>query len=1012
MKDTADNELLLLKVASREQEDLLTHEASISQGLHTPTIQPNLLRVIEIFEGARAERSLASLDEDVYRKLSDGYNTEQVSLCGPLHFLSESGEPLGAQHLPTFAQLCRSLHVEQSLHRSGVPLSGSPYAIDFFEAIGRDLAALLRTLSTNNTVHGALHPQGLLLAVAPSLLLKGTLPSTHQALLLAIDLSEARPHGSPIELNRHDFAYQSPQRLQALIGGAHENDNKDDVFSVGALLFSLLTGAPPYAPEEHLPWVEKVRSLHQQWQQNEGPPRLSFTGIDWLAPDIIDTIIRMCAYSREERPSPEELTTLFSRPWSKTRRKYAELFDAPLPPSLDALVLHADQLSTLSKRIIQTSWRPIQGTWGALPGWFGKLAEHLQKQREAQEQELFQKASQEATARAELDATKAELVSLQERLESFQQEQEQKEVALVKQEQALADEADKLRQDAFEEGYKQGQQEAATGGPLRIDVKSAGPMQTQNIASTAVANLSQINDLDEQMVQLKQEYSELRSLLRLERESFDDKIRKVLEVLDERDKEEEKSLLIKREEIANEYAKLNQQLQALQAEQEVIQAALSGLQSRFESRQDKAPTGPIETPLSEPQELAPLLLEEEVFQPYTFSQEKLDPATDEVATLMEKHVPDQERPPLRPPEGYNKGQVLTPSALPMLDGSTSLPHLDGFEDDDEPAVIIGTPAVPSQEELPQASKAPPAQSPPPATGGHSSFTPVGLTETIKQDSAIQKLNPALQSDILAFFEQLQKIEWFNGLGPPKQAAELLQMHIERLEPFAAHAGKAPPKMLAVFRSGMHRIHRLTVPSEQLSRRVEEVFDLSLSKRPGDWSFAGGAVWSSLRQYGPQQHGSRFENNHWLVPWDAACDTILETTWFAANDVAWSAARDAPRFTASDLASETANACYRAPARSTLWSLTWEFVRKHATGVVLSAPNNAASDLSNDIAWRLVQDHMAEKGLRNPFSPLFQIWSLGWWPIHLASGDYILWAPLSDPEAIEVLWEVERGETRQ
>jgi hypothetical protein len=52
--------------------------------------------------------------------------------------------------------------------------------------------------------------------------------------------------------------------------------------------------------------------------------------------------------------------------------------------------------------------------------------------------------------------------------------------------------------------------------------------------------------------------------------------------------------------------------------------------------------------------------------------------------------------------------------------------------------------------------------------------------------------------------------------------------------------------------------------------------------------------------------------------------------------------------------------------------------------------------------------MATQQLRNPFSPLLQVWGAGWWPIHLASGDYILWSPMDEPNDIRIIWEMEQG----
>jgi hypothetical protein len=93
---------------------------------------------------------------------------------------------------------------------------------------------------------------------------------------------------------------------------------------------------------------------------------------------------------------------------------------------------------------------------------------------------------------------------------------------------------------------------------------------------------------------------------------------------------------------------------------------------------------------------------------------------------------------------------------------------------------------------------------------------------------------------------------------------------------------------------------------------------------------------------------------------AGFEIEVVTNWAAARDAARAAARDAARDAASDAA--------------------WDAAR--------DAARAAARDAARDAAWGVVADKMPQK---NPFTAIWAVWKLGFWPIGVVNGKFILFS---------------------
>jgi len=151
--------------------------------------------------------------------------------------------------------------------------------------IARQTAEALDALFTAGWIHGDVSPGNIHLA-----------PNGHVTLL---DLSFARPkgaaHSAVDRVVMGTCNYVAPEQLRSKLAA----DIRSDIYSLGAVLYELLSGRPPYIARD----LAELASLHLQ----SSPPDLGRLAPD-LPREILGLVRRMIAKDPLRRPqTPREL---------------------------------------------------------------------------------------------------------------------------------------------------------------------------------------------------------------------------------------------------------------------------------------------------------------------------------------------------------------------------------------------------------------------------------------------------------------------------------------------------------------------------------------------------------------------------------------------------------------------------------------------------------------------------------------------------------------------------------
>jgi tetratricopeptide (TPR) repeat protein len=181
-------------------------------------------------------------------------------------------------------------------------------------------------------------------------------------------LLDAHPDLTPTQSVLGTPSYMAPEQAS---GRARETDGRADVYSLGAILFKLLTGRPPFLAPHILPLLERVR--------NQEPPRPAH-----LRPDLPRDLETICLKCLEKAPD----------------RRYATALELAedLRRFLDGAPIHARPVPTWERLWRSLRQHPV--LWArALAGgvavilvlllwWYagaaGRLADHEAAQRERQ----------------------------------------------------------------------------------------------------------------------------------------------------------------------------------------------------------------------------------------------------------------------------------------------------------------------------------------------------------------------------------------------------------------------------------------------------------------------------------------------------------------------------------------------------------------------------------------------------------------------------------------------------
>ena len=157
--------------------------------------------------------------------------------------------------------------------------------------IARQTAEALDALHASGWIHGDIKPANMLLS-----------PRMHGTLL---DLGFARRHGETgTAANRFGLGtplYLAPETVTSQTA----NDIRSDIYSLGAMLFHLLTGRPPFAGDS----LESIVTAHR----TETPPRLRSLR-PTLPSEVAELVHSMLAKDPLRRPqSPRELLSRLVR---------------------------------------------------------------------------------------------------------------------------------------------------------------------------------------------------------------------------------------------------------------------------------------------------------------------------------------------------------------------------------------------------------------------------------------------------------------------------------------------------------------------------------------------------------------------------------------------------------------------------------------------------------------------------------------------------------------------------
>ena len=164
--------------------------------------------------------------------------------------------------------------------RPGQPLQllleRMPFAVPACLAITAELARALAGLHAMRLAHRDLRPANVL-------------ADPERGLACLVDLSRAGPEGTPAGIEGDDdLAYISPEQTGRL---DREVDGRSDLYSLGVLLYHMLTGQLPFVASDALQWV------HCHLARQPRPP----AGISLVPRSASDIAMKLLAKSPEDR---------------------------------------------------------------------------------------------------------------------------------------------------------------------------------------------------------------------------------------------------------------------------------------------------------------------------------------------------------------------------------------------------------------------------------------------------------------------------------------------------------------------------------------------------------------------------------------------------------------------------------------------------------------------------------------------------------------------------------------
>jgi eukaryotic-like serine/threonine-protein kinase len=133
-------------------------------------------------------------------------------------------------------------------------------------------------------------------------------PDTPYEMMKVMDFGLAKLLGpeATVTVTNHEFAVGTPGYMCPEQARGEEMDHRGDLYSVGVILFELLTGQLPFAGRSTM----DILLAHA----TEEPPSFSLIGVSGLVPPAIESVVQSClAKLPEQRPShARELSEMFT----------------------------------------------------------------------------------------------------------------------------------------------------------------------------------------------------------------------------------------------------------------------------------------------------------------------------------------------------------------------------------------------------------------------------------------------------------------------------------------------------------------------------------------------------------------------------------------------------------------------------------------------------------------------------------------------------------------------------
>jgi serine/threonine protein kinase len=196
----------------------------------------------------------------------------------------------------------------------------------------QQLCEVLQAAHSRGIIHRDLKPANLIIVN----------PDTPHEFLKVMDFGLAKLLGpnAKASVTNHEFAVGTPGYMCPEQARGEEMDNRGDLYSVGVILFELLTGQLPFAGRE----TYAVLLAHA----TEDPPSFASLGASARIPLAIEHVVQMClAKDPEQRPrTARDLGTMFSEAVasaqamvSKAPAQPVSLLNPPLyPPRRDGIL--------------------------------------------------------------------------------------------------------------------------------------------------------------------------------------------------------------------------------------------------------------------------------------------------------------------------------------------------------------------------------------------------------------------------------------------------------------------------------------------------------------------------------------------------------------------------------------------------------------------------------------------------------------------------------------------------